>query len=431
MRIIKNSRRTDWSKLTQRPVTYDASLPAKVQGILAQVKDGGDAALRELTRRFDGAVPDSFRVSVAQRDACAEAVTHDLRQAIVAAQTFIERFHRSQNQVELPVVTANGVTCFRRSVPIERVGIYIPAGTAPLFSTLLMLGVPAKVAGCREIVLSTPGGRDATLNPAIAFCAQLLGIEEVYVVGGAQAVAALAYGTESIKPVSKICGPGNRFVTEAKLQVAAQGMAIDMPAGPSEVLVIADDGANPRFIAADLLAQAEHGADSQVVLVACSHALVERVVEQVTLQAAQLPRQDFVFKALENSFALVVDSIDEALEFSNLYAPEHLILSVQESERLIEKVINAGSVFLGYWAAEALGDYASGTNHVLPTNAAARAYSGVSVDTFVKKITFQSVSRGGLLELSDTVATLARAEGLEAHAQAVVVRREAQVNGGQ
>jgi histidinol dehydrogenase len=311
------------------------------------------------------------------------------------------------------------------------VGIYIPAGTAPLFSTLLMLGVPAKVAGCREIVLSTPGGREATLNPAIAFCAQLLGIDEIYLVGGAQAVAALAYGTESIKPVSKICGPGNRYVTEAKLQVGAQGVAIDMPAGPSEVLVIADEGANPRCVAADLLAQAEHGPDSQVVLVACSHALVECVLEQVTLQTAQLPRQEVVREALEKSFALVVESIDEALEFANLYAPEHLILSVEEPERLVEKVTNAGSVFLGYWAAEALGDYASGTNHVLPTNAAARAYSGVSVDTFVKKVTFQSVSRGGLLELSDAVVTLARAEGLEAHAQAVVVRREAKVDGGQ
>lgn len=430
MRIIRNCPRSAWTELTRRPVTHDVALPVTVQGILSQVRVGGDAALRELSRRYDGAAPDTLKVSVAERDVRAHMVPEDLRKAIVSARACIETFHRSQLVTEAPVTTAKGVTCFRRSIPIERVGIYIPAGTAPLFSTLLMLGVPATVAGCREIVLVTPGGRQAALNPAIAFCAQLLGIEEIYLLGGAQAVAALAYGTETIRPVSKICGPGNRYVTEAKLQVASQGVAIDMPAGPSEVLVVADEGANPGFVAADLLAQAEHGPDSQVVLVACNEMLIERVVAEVEAQAARLPRQEFVREALEKSFALLVESLDEALEFSNLYAPEHLILSISDSERFVERVTNAGSVFLGYWAAEALGDYASGTNHVLPTNGAARACSGVSVDTFVKKVTFQSVSQGGMLELSDTVVTLARAEGLEAHAQAVVVRKEAKVDVG-
>jgi histidinol dehydrogenase len=305
------------------------------------------------------------------------------------------------------------------------VGIYIPNGLAPLPSTLIMLAVPARVAGCKEIVLATPGGKEGALNPAIAQCAKLLGIDEIYLMGGAHAVAALAFGTESIKPVKKICGPGNRYVTEAKLQLAATGIAIDMPAGPSEVLIIADEEADPRFVAADLLAQAEHGPDSQVVLVACEEKFIERMLAEVGRQCALLPRGKTAVAALGNSFALLVDSLDDALAFSNLYAPEHLVLSVNDPGRLAAKVVNAGSVFLGYWAAEALGDYASGTNHVLPTNGAAYAYSGVSVDTFVKKITFQSVSREGLCALAETVTTMARAEGLEAHAQAVIVRQEA------
>jgi histidinol dehydrogenase len=293
-----------------------------------------------------------------------------------------------------------------------------------LFSTLIMLAVPAQVAGVREIVLCTPGGREGTLNPVIASVASLLGIDEIYLVGGAQAIGALAYGTDTIRPAQKICGPGNAYVTEAKMQVAAQGVAIDMPAGPSEVLVVADSGANPRFVAADLLAQAEHGPDSQVVVVTTDAAVLSRVESEIARQVALLPRGDIATKALEESFGVVVPSVEEAVEFSNTYAPEHLIMSVVDPERYVPRVVNAGSVFLGYMAAEALGDYASGTNHVLPTNGAARAFSGVSVDTFVKKITFQKVSEEGLLGLAPTVACMARAEGLEAHARAVVIREE-------
>jgi histidinol dehydrogenase len=325
---------------------------------------------------------------------------------------------------ERDVETCAGVNCFRRSIPIERVGVYIPAGSAPLFSTLIMLAVPAKVAGVREIVLCTPGGREGALNPVIACVASLLGIDEIYLVGGAQAIGALAYGTDTIRPVQKICGPGNAYVTEAKMQVAAQGIAIDMPAGPSEVLVIADNGADPRIVAADLLAQAEHGPEGQVVVVTTDAAVLLRVESEVARQVALLPRREVATKSLEESFGVVVASLEEAVEFSNTYAPEHLILSVADSEQYVTSITNAGSVFLGYMAAEALGDYASGTNHVLPTNGAARAFSGVSVDTFVKKITFQKVSEVGLTTLAPTVVCMARAEGLEAHARAVLIREE-------
>jgi histidinol dehydrogenase len=304
------------------------------------------------------------------------------------------------------------------------VGIYIPAGTAPLFSTLIMLAVPAKIAGCKEIVLASPGGRNARIDPVIALSAVLLGIEEVYLMGGAQAIAALAYGTELVRPVQKICGPGNRFVNEAKLQVASRGIGIDLPAGPSEVLVIADDGSRPRFIAADLLAQAEHGPDSQVVVVTTSEEVLAGVIEELSLQREQLPRRDVAAAALSCSRAIVVRDLDEAVEFSNLYAPEHLILSVDNPERFVERVVNAGSVFLGAWSPEALGDYASGTNHVLPTNRAATCFSGVSVDSFTKKITFQQITPEGLNRLASCVTTMARAEGLEAHARAVEVRQE-------
>jgi histidinol dehydrogenase len=425
MRIIKATTQESWSELTRRPVAADTTLAGTVAAIVDRVKKEGDAAIRDYSLRFDGAAPESLRVSEEERDVRAAEAPDALVRALTQAISTITNFHRSQCVKEQPVETVPGVVCSRRSVPIERVGIYIPNGLAPLPSTLIMLAVPALVAGCKEIVLATPGGKEGALNPAIAQCAKLLGINEIYLMGGAQAVAALAFGTESIKPVKKICGPGNRYVTEAKLQLAATGIAIDMPAGPSEVLVIADEGADPRFVAADLLAQAEHGPDSQVVLVACEESIIELVLAEVERQCALLPREKTAVAALEKSFALLVDSLDDALTFSNLYAPEHLILSIKDPETLAAKVVNAGSVFLGYWAAEALGDYASGTNHVLPTNGAAYAYSGVSVDTFVKKITFQSVLREGLCALAETVTTMARAEGLEAHAQAVVVRKEA------
>jgi histidinol dehydrogenase len=396
----------------------------KVADILEAVRARGDEALAEFALRFDGGIPASVRVDLKQRDLLARQVDEDLVGALKEAISNVFTFHRSQRVQEQEVESCSGITCFRRSVAIERVGIYIPGGTAPLFSTLIMLAVPAKVAGVREIALCTPGGREGVLNPAIACVASLIGIDEIYLVGGAQAIGALAYGTDTIPAVQKICGPGNAFVTEAKMQVAAQGIAIDMPAGPSEVLVIADQGADPRFVAADLLAQAEHGPDSQVVVVTTDGALLSRIESEVEGQLSLLPRENIATKALEESFGVVVTSLEEAVEFSNTYAPEHLILSVAQAERYVQSVTNAGSVFLGYMAAEALGDYASGTNHVLPTNGAARAFSGVSVDTFVKKITFQKVSEAGLLRLAPTVACMARAEGLEAHARAVLVREE-------
>lgn len=424
MKTYINPPRSEWDRLCTRPVTKSLELRGVVSEILSSVKERGDDALREFALRFDGAEPDSFRVSPEARDRLASQVQPELVDAITRAIASISRFHESQRGSEPEVETVPGVVCFRRSIAIERVGIYIPAGTAPLFSSLLMLAIPAKLAGVREIALCTPGGKDGVLNNVIACVAQLLGIEEIYLVGGAQAIGALAYGTETIPAVQKICGPGNAFVTEAKLQVAAEGFPIDMPAGPSEVLVIADRDADPRFVAADLLAQAEHGSDSQVVVVTTEGTLLERIMVEVGRQLALLPRKTLAATSLESSFGVVVASVDDTIEFSNAYAPEHLILSVANPEAYVPSIRNAGSVFLGYFAAEALGDYASGTNHVLPTNGAARGISGVSVDTFVKKVTFQKVTAEGLSNLASVVARMAQAEGLDAHARAVLIRQE-------
>ncbi|MEY4669362.1 MAG: hypothetical protein RL518_2061 [Pseudomonadota bacterium] len=416
--------RSEWASLCKRPVTKSENLRDVVASILSSVRKDGDKALRELSLRFDGAVPPSLQVSPQTRDRLAEQVEPELVEALKQAITTITRFHQSQRVIEPEVETVPGVVCFRRSIPIERVGIYIPAGTAPLFSSLLMLAIPAKLAGVREIALCTPGGKRGALNEVIACVGKLLAIDEIYLVGGAQAIGALAYGTETIRAVQKICGPGNSFVTEAKLQVAAEGFAIDMPAGPSEVLVVADEGADPRFVAADLLAQAEHGPDSQVVVVTTEPSLLDRVVAEVEVQLSALPREAIASQALRESLGVVLSTLEEAIEFSNVYAPEHLILSVDAPDRYVASIRNAGSVFLGYLAAEALGDYASGTNHVLPTNGAACSLSGVSVDTFVKKVTFQKVTADGILELSPTVACMAQAEGLDAHARAVLIRQE-------
>jgi histidinol dehydrogenase len=424
MTIVRYPSRTAWEELTRRPLVNDSELPRLVQQIVQGVREGGDSALAEYSRRFDGAAPPRVRLSPDDVKIASREVSSDLRAAVEQAIKNVTAFHESQRVSEAAVETMPGVACFRRTVPIERVGIYIPAGTAPLFSTLIMLAVPAKIAGCKEIVLASPGGRDARINPVIALCAEFLEIEEVYLMGGAQAIAALAYGTENVRPVYKICGPGNRFVNEAKLQVASRGIAIDLPAGPSEVLVIADESAQPIFVAADLLAQAEHGPDSQVVVVTTSEGVLNEVLRELELQLSELPRREVVAAALASSRAILVRDLEEALDFSNLYAPEHLILSVDKPERFVERIVNAGSVFLGAWSPEALGDYASGTNHVLPTNGAARCFSGVSVDSFTKKITFQQVTPEGLNRLAPCVTAMARAEGLEAHARAVEVRQE-------
>jgi len=424
MKTYVNPNQGEWSRLSRRPTVKNGDVRTVVATVLGEVRAKGDDALYEFSLRFDGAVPSSLRVSKDARNRLADRVRPDLVEALTKAIAAISCFHESQRTVEPEVETVPGVVCFRRSIPIERVGIYTPGGTAPLFSSLLMLAIPAKLAGVKEIALCTPGGQKGELNEVIACAAKLLDIDEIYLVGGAQAIGALAYGTETIPAVQKICGPGNSFVTEAKLQVAAQGFTIDMPAGPSEVLVIADSDADPRFIAADLLAQAEHGPDSQVVVVTTESSLLERVLVEVERQIAELPRGATASKALAESLGIVVSNLDDALAFSNVYAPEHLILSVRDPERYISAITNAGSVFLGYLAAEALGDYASGTNHVLPTDGAARALSGVSLDTFVKKVTFQRVSSEGLNRLAPVVACMAQAEGLDAHARAVLIRQE-------
>lgn len=427
IKTLRYPARNSWEELTRRPSAHDPAIRGRVSEILEGVRTRGDAALAEYCARFDGAVPVRYRLAPEDLRVAASLVSEELGVAIDQAIANISSFHKAQRIVEPTVETVPGLACFRRAVPIERVGIYIPAGTAPLFSTLIMLAAPATLAGCREVVLVSPGGPTAQISPAIALCAEKLGIKEVYLLGGAQAIAALAYGTESILPVCKIFGPGNRYVTEAKLQVAAQGIAIDLPAGPSEVLVIADETARPGWIAADLLAQAEHGPDSQVVLVTTSEQMIGRVLQELERQLATLSRQEVARVALAGSRIILVRNLEEAIEFSNLYAPEHLILSVQDPNALAERVTNAGSVFLGEWTPEALGDYASGTNHVLPTNGAARGYSGVSLDSFVKKITFQRATREGLVGIASYVTTMARAEGLDGHARAVEIRQEKSV----
>jgi histidinol dehydrogenase len=413
-----------WADILQRPAMEAEELQEQVANILERVQQTGDLALKTLTRQFDGVELDQLAVSREETEAAKAIVPDELKAAIQVAYQNIQLFHEAQ-QVESPrIETMPGVQCWRRSLPIERVGIYIPGGTAPLFSSILMLGVPAKIAGCREIVLCTPPGKDKSIQPSMLYTADLLGIDKIYKVGGAQAIGAMAYGTESVPKVDKIFGPGNQYVTMAKQLVQQTQTAIDMPAGPSEVLIIADEQADPTFIAADLLSQAEHGIDSQVVLLTTSDALIDRVEAAIETQLQQLPRQSIARKVMEHSPAIVLSDLNSAMELSNSYAPEHLILSLEQPEALAEQVRHAGSVFMGYYAPESVGDYASGTNHTLPTNGFARAYEGVSLDAFVKKITFQQLSPEGLQNIGPYVEKMATAEQLEAHRLAVSVRLE-------
>ena len=415
---------SQWPALQQRAAAAEApQVAARVRAIFEQVRTGGDAALLALAAELDKASLTSLRVSVAEFAAAAAQVPADLQAAIRQAKANIEAFHTAQREPELRVETMPGVLCSRRAVPVQRVGLYVPGGSAPLFSTLLMLGVPARLAGCPEVVVCTPPRADGSVSPVILFVAQLLGIDKVVKAGGAQAVAALALGTASVPAVDKIFGPGNRYVTAAKQLAAAEfGVAIDMPAGPSEVLIIADATANPVFVAADLLSQAEHGPDSQVVVLSDSSAVLERVQAEVIRQLALLPRRDVAAQALASSRAILLPDAASMLEFSNQYAPEHLILATDNADVLAAQVTNAGSVFLGHLTPEAVGDYASGTNHTLPTSGYARQYSGVSLDSFVKKITFQRLSAQGLQGIGPVVETMAEAEGLAAHARAVTLR---------
>lgn len=425
MQVIKNPGKKDWKVLLQRPYVDNRSVLESVQQILNAVKQHGDEAVRSFTKKFDGIELENFIVSEDEIKEACDTLPSELKSAIQEAQLNIEKFHRSQLSAIEIIETMPGVQCWRKNVGIEKVGLYIPGGTAPLFSTVLMLAIPAKLAGCKEIILCTPCNREGEVHPAVLFSAQLVGVNKIYKIGGAQAVAAMAYGTKTIEPVYKIFGPGNQYVTVAKQLVQMQGISIDMPAGPSEVCIIADDSADASFVAADLLSQAEHGVDSQVLLVSNNEQVVNRVREEINLQLNRLPRKDIAEKALNNSKAIVLKSVDEVIELVNEYAAEHLIISCDNADAIAERITNAGSVFIGNYSPESVGDYASGTNHTLPTNGFARAYSGVSIDSFVKKITYQKLSQEGLNKIAQTVVTMAEAEGLEAHANAVKVRMKA------
>ncbi len=422
MQIIKHPKRADWDRLLKRPALETLSLEASVTNILQQVKASGDEALIRFSTIFDKVSVDELLVSKNEIKEAAALISKELKDAIALAMKNIELFHQQQIHKDESIETMPGVLCWRKTVAIEKVGLYIPGGTAPLFSTLLMLATPAKIAGCKEIIICTPPGKDGKINAAILYTAQLVGITKIFKTGGAQAIAAMAYGTETIPKVYKIFGPGNQYVTCAKQLVQKDAVAIDMPAGPSEVCIMADDTANPVFVAADLLSQAEHGVDSQVLLVSNSEKIINEVLIELDHQLQQLPRKEFAEKALENSKAILLTTVDEMIDIVNEYAAEHLIISCKNDEQIAEKIQNAGSVFLGNFSPESVGDYASGTNHTLPTNGYARAYSGVSVDSFVKKITYQKLTEEGLTNIGKAVEVMAAAEGLEAHKNAVTLR---------
>jgi len=422
MKTYYNPNKEQWSGLLKRPVLNNEQLTQVVTSILNDIKQDGDQALVEYTRRFDGVALDTIAVSNQEIEQACLETPQKLKDAIAIAYQNIAAFHKAQHRKEDVVETSPGVKCWRTSVAIEKVGLYIPGGSAPLFSTILMLGIPAQIAGCKEVVLCTPPNNKQAINPAILYTAQLVGIQKIYKVGGAQAIAAMAYGTATIPQVYKIFGPGNQYVTKAKELVQQNGVAIDMPAGPSEVLVIADETCNPAFVAADLLSQAEHGADSQVMLLGTNATVVEKCLAEVNKQVEALPRKETALKALNNSKAIVLDSSASCLEFSNRYAPEHLIIASEKANEYVDGITNAGSVFLGNYSCESAGDYASGTNHTLPTNGFAKNYSGVSLDSFVKKITYQELSKEGLNTIGKAIEIMAEAEDLMAHKNAVTIR---------
>lgn len=422
MKQYNNPDKTQWESLSERAQIERSTLTDTVTNILEDVKENKDKALYKYASLFDKVELSSLEVSAEELIAAENEVSSELKEAIVLAKNNIEKFHNSQKEATKVVETMKGVECWRKSVGIDKVGLYIPGGTAPLFSTILMLGVPAKIAGCKEIVLCTPPNKEGKVNSAILYAANLVGVTKIFKVGGAQAVGAMTYGTETIPQVYKIFGPGNQFVTKAKELVQQQGVAIDMPAGPSEVLVIADETSNASFVAADLLSQAEHGTDSQVILVTNRKIIVNKVLAQVKKQLNELPRKEIAEKALENSRVIYLSTIEECIEFSNYYAPEHLIIASEKADDFIDKITNAGSVFLGNYSCESAGDYASGTNHTLPTYGYARNYSGVSLDSFVKKITFQKLSKEGIQNIGNAIELMAEAEGLQAHKNAVTLR---------
>lgn len=425
MEVIKYPSREEWAALAERPALDVSTLFDTVRTVLNEVRVEGDAAVMRYEEKFDKINPATFgslQVSEEEIIAARALVSEDLKEAIRNAKNNIETFHASQRFTGKKVETTAGVTCWQKAVAIEKVGLYIPGGTAPLFSTVLMLAVPARIAGCKEIVLCTPPDKNGNVHPAILFAAETAGVNKIFKIGGIQAIAAMAYGTQSVPKVYKIFGPGNQYVTAAKQLVSLKDVAIDMPAGPSEVEVIADESANPEFIAADFLSQAEHGADSQAMLVTASEGIVGKVILAIQEQVARLPRQEITEKALKHSRIIVLKDRQEVIDFTNLYAPEHLIIQTTDYTAIAGQVENAGSVFMGPYTPESAGDYASGTNHTLPTNGYAKAYSGVNLDSFIKKITFQEITADGIRQLGDTIRIMAANEQLEAHRNAVTIR---------
>ena len=422
MKKVYYPEKKDWSGLLKRGTMNTDSLRETVIGVLSDVKARGDAAVKEFEEKFDKVRLESLAVTEAEFEEAEAVVSDELKAAVVNAAKNIEAFHSAQKFTSKKVTTTPGVTCWQKAVAIEKVGLYIPGGTAPLFSTVLMLALPAKIAGCKEIILCTPPSRSGKINPAVLFAAKTAGVSRVFKAGGVQAIGAMAYGTESVPKVYKIFGPGNQYVTAAKQQVSLRDVAIDMPAGPSEVAVLADATANPVYVASDLLSQAEHGRDSQAILITDSEKTLKDTAAEVERQLALLPRKEIAEASLANSNLILVKDIETAIEMTNEYAPEHLIIETADYMSIAEKVVNAGSVFLGSYSPESAGDYASGTNHTLPTNGYAKAYSGVSLDSFIRKITFQEITREGICQLGPTIQVMAANEGLDAHKNAITVR---------
>jgi histidinol dehydrogenase len=421
LKFYKYPSQKEWPEICMRPVFDSISLYPAVQSIIDEVKQKGDIALKNFSNKFDGVKLNDLAVPPAEIIEAGNTIPQELKKALRQAKINIEKFHKEQKAKSKKIKISNGITCWRESRAIDKVGLYIPGGSAPLFSTVLMLAIPANLAGCKEIILCTPPDKEGKINSAILYAASLCKVTKIYKTGGAQAIAAMAYGTETIPAVNKIFGPGNQYVTAAK-QLVQGKVAIDMPAGPSEVLVIADDTAVPSFVASDLLAQAEHGPDSQVILITTNSKIANAVVKEVDRQMKLLPRKDIVQKSLQHSKIIIIKTLQQAIEISNLYAPEHLILACKTNKKLLASIRNAGSVFVGNYSPESAGDYASGTNHTLPTNGYASMYSGVSLDSFYKKITFQQLSKQGVKGLAQTITTMAEAEGLQAHSNSVKIR---------
>lgn len=422
MQIIKYPSRDSWNSLLTRPVFDSSSLFETVSKVLDDVRANGDSAIKKYTQQFDGVNVDTVEVTRTEIEAADKLVSPLLKQAIEMAKRNIWKFHSEQQPELKEIQTSPGVYCWQKAIAIEKVGLYIPGGTAPLFSTVLMLAIPAQIAECKEIILCSPPDKEGNIHPAVLYAAKVAGVHRIFKIGGTQAIAAMAYGTETVPKVYKIFGPGNQYVTAAKQLVSLRDVAIDMPAGPSEVEVLADETANPAFVASDLLSQAEHGVDSQSILITTSEGLIDKVLEEIDIQLQELPRRQFAEKALENSKIILVKTMEEAVEMTNNYAPEHLIISTRYFKGVAENIVNAGSVFLGNYTPESAGDYASGTNHTLPTNGYAKAYSGVNLDSFLRKVTFQEITKEGLTNLSNAIILMAENEELQAHSNAVKIR---------